>query len=237
MVFEVVNHVHGEGYARLLAYQLSSLVLFPPAAIHQVIYTLCVNTEDKHTADTIEFFANQIPTNIVLKFILQPIEELRQRAIGRNRAAVETVADWVWFCDTDYIFGRDLWAHLADEAAKADDQIVPFIWPKTIRQTDWPTGDRLIMEMTTPGVKDISDEPTIAVQMHRAIGGLQIINGMAIKREGYCSFMNSPSGNWNFRSDSRIRRRFPTKTSIELPQLIRIRHSRKGYFGQSLLVL
>ena len=98
---EIVSHCWQ--YAHLLIYQLSSLVNYPPREIN-VVYHLFYVEEDRDTAELIRKFEALSVPNVIWRFSALPRDVLFRRAIGRNKAAVETVADWVWFSDCDLIF-------------------------------------------------------------------------------------------------------------------------------------
>src|SRR3954453_6873222 len=105
MDFEVVTHcVH---YAKLLSFQLSSLVLHPPSEGHRVKYTLCYTAGDAATEAMVRFFDRSNVPGITWNWQNMRREALNRRTIGRNAAALATKADWVWFTDADYCFGRD----------------------------------------------------------------------------------------------------------------------------------
>jgi hypothetical protein len=226
MTFEVVTHNHN--YPRLLAYQLSSLVLYPPMR-HNIQYTLYCNDEDVAVLDTARFFVPYFPPPISLEIRSLPVPLLRNRAIGRNDAAKRTEAEWVWFADTDYMFLRTCWHDLS--AQLSERPATRFAAPLTILETDWPTGDALIAKMASPALLDVDLRAVSQVRKKVAIGGLQIAHGPTVRQIGYCPELNGPRDKWDFRSDIRFRRQsamFP-QLEVSLDAVLRIRHSQRGY--------
>jgi hypothetical protein len=236
MKFEIVNHCYR--YGRLLAYQLSSLVLYPPPRGHSLTYTLCYDPDDKPVADTLEFFAERLLQRTRLN--LHPLSPglIRNRAWGRNRAARLTKADWVWFADTDYFFGEMVWPDLINviESGRIGD--ATFLAPLRIWETDWPTGDQLIRDMDTLDVRDVDAEGLKCAPVRKsvAIGGLQIAYGTSVRRIGYAPEIakRGESLEWDFKSDIRFRNHpeMSSKAEVYLRDLVRIRHTNKGY-GQA----
>ena len=108
---EIVSHCWQ--YAHFLIYQLSSLVRFPPQNA-QVTMTVYYCREDQRTVDLLNFFATLQVPNVHWNWCELPRQALVRRAIGRNQAALNSRADWVWFTDCDLMF-RD---NCLDELAK-----------------------------------------------------------------------------------------------------------------------
>ena len=98
---EIVSHCWN--YSRFLAYQLSSLVQFPPAKL-RVTMTVFYAPEDTATQKLLDFFGGQTVPGVTWNW--QPLakERLFRRGIGRNLAARATTADWIWFTDCDVMF-------------------------------------------------------------------------------------------------------------------------------------
>ncbi len=230
MKFEIVNHCHN--YSRLLSYQLSSLVLYPPVG-HEIVYTLYYEASDDAVMDTAVFFRDRLPYNVTLRFRPQPLDTLRNRANGRDEAALATTADWVWFTDTDYMFLRKCWSDLYEQLVGKPD--TRFATPLTLYETDWPTGDKLIADMSDgPRVADVDLTAIPVVSKHIAIGGIQIAHGPTVRQIGYCGWMRGPRSHWDFKSDVRFRRQpeMSPKLDVKLDAVLRIRHSQRGY-GQA----
>jgi hypothetical protein len=225
MIFEVVNHTYR--YHRLLAYQLSSFIMNPPV-LHNVVYTVFYDAEDTPTVDTVNHFEPLMPSTVDMVKNEMHVDYLRNRAIGRNIAAKATAADWVWFTDTDYCFGHEVWNRLALLVENTSSQ---FLWPSYIYETDWAYGDELIGSMATPQVKGVEYMVVPQVRMRRGIGGIQIAKGDRVREIGYCPSYEGPRKDWDFSSDVRFRRQFKDgeRSEINLRNVCRIRHSQKGY--------
>ncbi len=222
MKVEIVNHTHR--YARLLGWQLSSLVRHH--AGHDLTYTVYYDPLDAETVRTLAFFTPLIPKNVKMQLRERPISVLRNRAVGRNEAAEATEADWIWFTDTDYMFIDRCWEMLAEETKTTTAQLV---WPSSIWETDWPTGDRLIREMNTLAPMNFLFSDTYQKRMHKAIGGIQIVRGDYARDFGYCPDYQGERDEWDFRSDVRFRHRVRKLKEINLWHTVRIRHSQRGY--------
>ena len=229
MKFEIVTHNHN--YPRLLAWQLSSLVLHPPVG-HQIKYSLWCEPEDAPLRGVINYFQTKLPSNVLLETNTVEAGLLRNRAHGRNLSALKTDADWVWFTDTDYMFLRNCWSDLYQQLLGKSD--IRFAAPLEIYETDWPTGDQMIAEMVEPAVRDVDLFNIPKVNKHIAIGGLQIAHGPTVREIGYCGWLSGPREQWDFRSDIRFRRQeeMNPKLEVKLDAVLRIRHSQRGY-GQT----
>jgi hypothetical protein len=224
--FEIVNHSHN--YPRLLAWQLSSLILYPPKG-HEVTYTLYSDPDDEATRNTVDFFVPKLPAEVRLAQQSQKLPYLRNRAVGRNEAARATTADWVWFTDTDYLFLNKCWDDLATRVAAKP--ALRFVWPALILETDWPTGDRMIAQMDKLAVRNVLLTGIPGKRMPRAIGGIQIAHGPTVREIGYCPEITGPRDEWLFRSDVQFRHHpaLNPRDDVALGYALRIRHSKRGY--------
>lgn len=238
MLFEIVCHCWK--YSRLLSYQLSSLVHNPPAAEDRVIYTLCYCPEDEATRDVIDYFCTlKIPGVFLMRMPLDH-PELANRAIGRNRAALSSSADWVWFTDADYYVLPGFFSQLA-EICKKQDPNVPLIFPRYSKATEQPRGLELVKEAAgNPRVLPMPAGPFIDSFRYRvAIGGIQFVRGTVCRRLGYLNGRHRDlrpyhGGNWRPNvEDARFRRGLNTpKTPIRVIEqnfdIVRIRHGVRG---------
>jgi hypothetical protein len=225
MRIEIVNHTHK--YPRLLAYQLSSLILHPTE--HEVYYSVFYDPQDDFATETVlNNYQPRMPRNVRILRERMMVRFIRNRAIGRNTVAKRTNADWVWFTDTDYVFGEDCLNLLPERAAAANAE---FVWPGEIMETDWDDGDAAISEVEDlTKLYSVDPAKTYAKKMRRGIGGVQIAHGPTVRRLGYCpDFPQKSSPDWLFKSDVQFRRQFETKKEIAVPNVLRIRHSKKGY--------
>ena len=217
--------VHCWRYSRVLAYQLSSLILNSTEKWDDVICTVFYARDDQPTADMLNYFRSK------LSLVAWPLSlpELQRREIGRNLAARDALGDVVWFTDADYVFGSECLntlAVLSDDFA--DDMIYyPRRYMGTITRD---IGDAIALKVTGPGLYAVDStdfEPNI---IDRAIGGAQIVTGDTARKHGYCPNDRPPptdSPGFFFKSDRWYRHLFKSERGIRivLPNLYRIRQS------------
>jgi len=98
---QIVSHCWQ--YAHMLNFQLSSLVNHPPTKL-KLTYTLFHAAEDTALKELISRFDKMHIPNVEWQWQEMPRNQLFRRAIGRNLAALNTPADWIWFSDCDLIF-------------------------------------------------------------------------------------------------------------------------------------
>ena len=235
LTIEIVSHCWQ--YAHLLAYQLSSLVNFPPTRA-RVRMTVFHAVEDARVRDMLAFFgAIQVP-GVSWNWQALPPGELFRRSIGRNRAARGTPADWVWFADCDILFHRDCMDTLADQLQGRRD---PLVYPKEERVTAMleETDPLLMAERDRPRVVDIDpDEFKLLVNPPRAKGAYQIVHGDAARQRGYCeqlTVFQRPAPRWaKTYEDSAFRWLLGFDgVGLDVSGVYRIRHVRKGRYGDS----
>ena len=101
MELQIVSHCWN--YSRLLTYQLSSIVLYPPTEL-SVTMTVFYNEEDHRTCEVLKYFAGLEVPRVRWHWWRLDQPQLFRRAIGRNMAALANQADWVWFTDCDQVF-------------------------------------------------------------------------------------------------------------------------------------
>lgn len=204
--------------------QLSSLVLYPPKH-NEITYTLFCSNHDIGTMITYEYFYPRMPPNIILRPILMPLPFLFNRSMGREQAALQTSADWVWFADVDYIFPPNCWEDLSS--------LVTNVWADLV----WPNyynimhqkGDELIADIIGPAVIDIDRSEVTKVPISMAIGGIQIGRGDDLRKHGYDKLRGGriPIPVWKHGTggDGKYRKRVEKRAPIPLNNLIRISHS------------
>lgn len=231
---EVVSHCWN--YAHFLVYQLSSLVRFPPTDM-DVTMTVFYSPEDSKTAALLDFFAQQQVTNV--RWNWQPLSrsQLFRRAIGRNRAALETRADWVWFTDCDLMFRDTCLDSLAASLQGRQDAL---LFPREERCTDLLAEDNPLLQAGAhqPQVLDIDDSVFVSRFPGRATGPLQIAHGDVCRAVGYCrniGIYQQPvdcfakcyedrAFRWLLRSQGE---------PLAVPGVYRIRHVSKGRYSGS----
>lgn len=229
MKLEIVSHCWR--YSRLLTYQLSSLVLHPPRCV-EVCMTVYHAASDLPTRQVLEQFAGIVTQNV--RWEWRQLEEplLFRRAIGRNRAALATTADWVWFADADMCFGPGCLDAFPEAVAKVTG---PLVFPRFLYwSANHDLGDAAIHAATgTSGPLSVNPADFALRRNHSAIGGIQICRGDVARAQGYCRDSRRyqrPANRWRrTNEDCAFRRILGTRgTPIELPNVYRIRHSKQG---------
>ena len=228
---EIVSHCWR--YAKFLTYQLSSLALHAPQNI-DVQMTVFHSPCDAETASVLQFFSGQTVPGVTWNW--QPIDKhsLFRRAIGRNLAALQTDADWVWFTDCDQIFHAECLDHLADILQGRGDLLV---YPTQVGLTDLLEDDDQLLQDASQGPRLLDIEPqSFTTTTHtRAVGALQIVHGDAARSIGYCRdirFLQEPVDRWRKTYEDRVFRWLlgSQGTPIDLNGLFRIEHLRKGRY-------
>jgi hypothetical protein len=226
---EIVSHCWR--YGRFLAYQLSSLVLHPPATV-SVRMTVFYSPEDRDTAAVLDYFgALDVPG---VEWNWQELEPTRlfRRAIGRNLAARATTADWLWLSDCDVLF-RDGALDAAGSALRGRDDVLVF--PREHRVSDiLEHDDPLRRPAAGPQwIVDIDPAEFRSETRDKAVGGFQIVRGDVARAGGYCAtipFYQQPVPRWQKTYEDRTFRWLlgTHGTAVEIPGLYRIRHAEKG---------
>ena len=232
---EIVSHCWQ--YAHLLAYQLSSLVNFPPAGA-RVRMTVFFAPEDTRTRAMLDFFGGTAVPGVTWNWQSLPRPELFRRAIGRNRIARSTAADWVWFTDCDIVFHRDCIDTLSSQLQGRQDLLC---YPKFERITPMLTEDDPVLaaERDRPRIVDIdTTQFTLAENPPKAKGAYHIVHGDAARQCGYCEqvgLYQRPVSSWaKTYEDSAFRWLLGTDgTGLDVPGVHRIRHVHKGRYGDS----
>ena len=232
---EIVSHCWQ--YAHLLAYQLSSLVNFPPVKA-RVRMTVFYAPDDTRTRAMLDFFDGISVPGVAWNW--QPLArpELFRRAIGRNRIARSTTSDWVWFTDCDIVFHRDCIDTLSAQLQGRQDLLC---YPKFERITPMLTEDDPVLaaERDRPRVVDIdTSQFTLAENPPKAKGAYHIVHGDAARQCGYCEqvgLYQRPVSSWaKTYEDSAFRWLLGTDgTGLDVPGVHRIRHVHKGRYGDS----
>ncbi len=232
---EIVSHCWQ--YAHLLCYQLSSLVNFPPAKA-RVRMTVYHAVEDVRTRAMLEFFGAIAAPGVAWNWQVLPPPELFRRAIGRNRAAHATRADWIWFTDCDIVFHRGCIDGLASELQGRQDLLA---YPKFERITPMLAEDDPVLaaERDRPRVADIdTSQFELAANPPKAKGAYHIVHGDAARICGYCEqvpLYQRPVARWaKTYEDSAFRWLMGTDgVGLDVPGVHRIRHVHKGRYGDS----
>lgn len=187
---EIVSHCWR--YSRLLAYQLTSLV---DHAVTEADVTVTVfhASEDVATVRLLEFFAARPAANVTWRWRALPPDRLFRRAIGRNLAAKESGADWLWFTDCDLTFQANCLDSLnAALQGRTDALVYPRVEGKTDayatpgRVPGEPCGDASGNELDRPRLLRVEPADFVPHAVTRATGPLQICHGDVARAVGYC---------------------------------------------------
>lgn len=233
---EIVSHCWQ--YAHMLVYQLSSLVKFPPCDA-DITMTVCYSPDDARTVELLEFFAAIEVPGVLWSWQALPREELFRRAIGRNRVALSSTADWVWFTDCDLMFREDCLDELAAQLQGRRDALV---YPIVERTTALLAADDSMLRLDKPEVVDIGDEAGFTSRApSRATGPLQITHGDVARALGYCNsiaFYQQPAKRWCKAHEDRAHRWLleTQGTPLDIPGVYRIQHVFKGRYGGNTIV-
>jgi len=226
---EVVSHCWN--YAYLLGYQLSSLVQHPVEGA-EITMTVFHAPEDEPTVELLRFFGTFEVPGIHWRWRSLPRESLFRRAIGRNLAAKETEADWIWFADCDLIFHAGA---LTGAAALLRGRTDPLVFPRFYGVTDLLPADHplLVAGRGAPKLLEVDPSDFHPHPQEKAIGGFQIFRGDVARAVGYCGtipFYQEPLPRWQKTYEDRtVRWLIGTHgTPLDLPALYRIRHQVKG---------
>ncbi len=228
---EIVSHCWN--YAHLLDFQLSSLVLYPPKNV-SVTMTVFYCREDQATIDMLAYFAQRELENVQWNWRALPRQHLFRRSIGRNHAARNTGADWIWFTDCDLMFRDQTIDVLGDLLQGSQDKLVH---PSFERVTPLLPDDHPMLHTDShePAIVDIDSSLFYRLERTRATGPLQIVHGDVARANGYCESLplyQTPSEKWcKAHEDRAFRWLLRTDgTALELPGVYRIRHTTKGRY-------
>lgn len=228
---EVVSHCWN--YSHLLLYQLSSLVLFPPEKL-DVTMTVFYSEEDIDTVRLLEFFATQSVFGVTWNWQPLPRQKLLRRGIGRNQAALQTKADWVWFTDCDLMFWEGCLDTLAELLQGRTDALV---FPEEERTTDLLAADNPMLQAGAgePKVLGIDTSSFISRHPSKATGPLQIAHGDVCRAVGYCRNIGpyqQPTESFAKCHEDRAFRWLIGSQGLPLPipGVYRIRHVSKGRY-------
>lgn len=230
---EIVSHCWK--YSHFLAYQLSSLIKYPPTKAN-ITMTVYYNQDDAKTTRLLEFFNRQTTARVYWNFQALEKPSLFRRSIGRNRAALATRADWIWFTDCDLLFHEHCLDSLADELQGRRDILV---YPDHERVTRLLPADSDMLQASSNNV-DIYDIDTSRFNerpISKATGPLQIAHGDVARSMGYCrdiAVYQQPAKHWCKAHEDRAFRWLlgTSGQPIKITGVYRIRHIDKGRYKQ-----
>ncbi len=232
---EVISHCWR--YSHMLAYQLSSFVLYPPTKLCAVI-TVFYAEEDTDTARLLAFIGGHAVPNLTWNWQPLPKAQLFRRGIGRNRAALATKADWVWMTDCDIVFYRNCLDSLADQLRGRRDTL---LYPRQERTTTMLADScPMLQKGRALQLVDIDTREFSLHSRDRAKGAFQIIHGDVARAIGYCdgiTLYQTPAEHWcKCYEDRAFRWLVGTQgTPIEVDGVCQIRHVEKGRYQKGTL--
>jgi hypothetical protein len=233
---EIVSHCWR--YAHLLAYQLSSLVLHPPARL-AVTMTVFHAAEDEATVALLaDFGARRVP-NVSWNWRALDRGRLFRRGIGRNLAARATAADWIWFTDCDLLFHAGCLDGLAEALQGRRDALV---FPREEAVSALLDAHDPLLERGRAGPMPVDIDPARFQRQarDRATGPLQIAHGDVARACGYCGQLRvyqKPSPVWTKCTEDRAFRWLlgTQGEPVDVPGVYRIRHASKGRYRDDSL--
>lgn len=240
---EIVTHCYSGDevpiYHKLLVYQLSSLLVNHPKIYAKI--TVCYTGSDRATEKVLNYFSKRfrMRNGLWLKYFPMPADHLFRRAIGRNRVALESEADVVWFTDVDHVFGKgclETAYHLATLAFSRSQ--INMVFPETVNiHKSHDLGDILLRPDELPCLQPIDASEFEPRKEKRAWGGLQIVRGDWCREHGYLDGtkwqtpVDPAHGFKSCKCDVPFRKAVGPSKAVSIPNLYRIRHSRAGRDG------
>lgn len=121
-----------------------------------------------------------------------------RRAIGRNKAAKETKADWIWFTDCDLLFGENTFPSLK-QALRKESCILAF--PEQVARTSLLSKEHdVLCNGKETSVKECLQQASFSTHtFSKASGPVQIVHGDTARRYGYCEQIDcyqQPKDRW-----------------------------------------
>lgn len=226
---EVVSHCWQ--YSHFLAYQLASIVKYPPTSC-QLTFTLFYSEQDNQTVALLAKYQQLQVANVTWNFQALATPKLLRRAIGRNQAAKASTADWVWFTDCDVLFFEKCFDSLALQLQNRQQLLV---FPRTLKATELLEADATVLTEQVDLNADISGSLFNLRHYKKATGPIQIVHGDVARQCGYCdslSVYQRPKPVWVKTYEDRAFRWLlgTDGVPIEIDNLYLIRHVQKGRY-------
>ena len=230
---ELVSHCWR--YSHFLNYQLSSLVKNPTTKL-DITMTVFYAEEDDAVKAVLDYFGAMDIEGVTWNWQVLPKEQLFRRSIGRNLAAKNTNADWIWFTDCDILFHERCLDTLADRLQGRDDSLVfPVIGLGTALLPD----DDPVLEAGRKGPAvleiPIEDFSPYGGERDKAKGPHQITHADIARACGYCESIRlyqTPAERWRKTYEDRAFRWLIDThgTPLDIPNVCQIRHIAKGRY-------
>ena len=230
---EIVSHCWR--YGHFLNYQLSSLLNHRTEKF-DITMTVFHVPDDELVVPVLEYFGRMEIPGITWNWQPLPRNELFRRGIGRNKAAKNTTADWIWFTDADILFHERCLDTLADLLQGRDDGLVH---PRIGLGTRLLADDDEILEKGRqgPNVLEIPIEEFAPYggPRKKAKGPHQITHGDIARACGYCdsiAYYQKPAERWMKTYEDRAFRWLigTHGTPLDIPNVCQIRHIVKGRY-------
>lgn len=225
---ELVSHCWQ--YAHLLRFQLASLARYPPEKAELTV-TVFFNRDDTETVALLDEFAAISAPNIRWNWCQLPQRLLFRRAIGRNYAALNSAAHWIWFTDCDLMVGEGTLDTLAAQLQGRTDYLV------------FPETHAISALLTRPEIdgllavsEHLESQPHTFLHEKKAIGPLQITHGDVARELGYCRDIASYQAaeqRWQKAHEDRAFRWLLGTPGVPLsiPNVWRVGHLEKGRYA------
>jgi hypothetical protein len=191
---------------------------------------VCFAVCDADTVSVVEFFEHKTSSNVKITGLPLSPEQVCRRAIGRNIAAKATKAGLWWAADCDQPFGPGC----LDALVEKFDRTTILCYPRIVNKSTLEYGDSLIAAADRPAVRDVDQSQFAPAHLGRAIGGIQITTGDCAREKGYIPDhrrYQRPAAHWRRTFEDTVYRRYlgvGTGTPIDIPNVMRIRHSKYG---------
>lgn len=178
---EIVSHCWN--YSHLLSYQLQSLVDYAPKEL-VITLTVFYSDEDQATVKLLEQYNTIDLDTIKWNFVQLDKSALLRRAIGRNKAAKNTNADWIWFTDCDLVFGKNTFSSLKHQLTGQQSILV---FPGTVKRTSLLEKDNDFLTRDGYNANDCLEQDSVNTHtFEKATGPVQIVHGSIAREYGYC---------------------------------------------------
>lgn len=227
---EIVSHCWG--YSNMLTYQLSSFINYPPTKCALTV-TVFYAKEDTKSQAVLDFFSQKSVDNVTWNF--QPLSKgkLFRRGIGRNMAARNTTADWLWFTDCDIIFHENCLDSLAGQLQGKQESLY---YPKQERTTEMlAQDDPMLRQDSEPQLVDIEADGFSLHSRDKAKGAFQIVHGDVARAIGYCEklrIFQTEDDRWRKTYEDTAFKWLISSEGIplEIDGVFQIRHVQKGRY-------
>lgn len=229
---EIVSHCWK--YCHFLAFQLGSLIANPPPACLPVTMTVFYATEDSDTVKLLQRIKKISVANVTWNWQTLPAPYLFRRSIGRNLAAKNTSADWVWFTDCDETFQMGCLESLHKGLMHSDAELIyPAVEHRTapletaVFEVDYDDENWL------ETICQLPLEQFHVSKMSRATGPLQIARADVVRDIGYCDSVacfQKPESHFAKAHEDRVFRWLmgTQGTALDIEGVYRIQHREKG---------